>query len=102
MQLQSKVKNKSRSRNRDESTSRISNKAKQVDIDAGKVAGEALSRKQIEYCLGHLAQYDVLTDLPNRCQFHDRLTGAMARAARHRQMVGIMLLNVDSFKAINI
>jgi diguanylate cyclase (GGDEF)-like protein len=29
------------------------------------------------------------------------LNGAIARAARHRQMTGIMLLNVDSFKAIN-
>jgi diguanylate cyclase (GGDEF)-like protein len=26
----------------------------------------------------------------------------MARAARHKEMVGIMLLNVDSFKAVNI
>ena len=71
--------------------------------DSGKPpARGGLQREQLEYYLGHLAQYDVLTELPNRSQFHDRLSGAMARATRHHQMVGIMLLNVDCFKAVNI
>jgi diguanylate cyclase (GGDEF)-like protein len=68
----------------------------------GKAARENLRHEQIEYFLSHLSQYDPLTELPNRSQFHDRLSGAMARAARQNQMVGIMLLNVDSFKAVNI
>ena len=62
----------------------------------------ALERKQLEIYLGQLAQYDVLTDLPNRRQFCDRLSGAIARASRHLQMCGVMLLNVDAFKAVNI
>src|SRR5437762_5597144 len=62
---------------------------------------DATKREQLEYWLGHFAQIDLLTELPNRKQFFDRLTGAIARAARSRQMVGVMLLNVDRFKAMN-
>jgi diguanylate cyclase (GGDEF)-like protein len=62
----------------------------------------AAERKQLEFYLGHLAQYDVLTELPNRSQFRDRLGGAIARAERHQHIAGVMLLNVDGFKAINI
>ena len=38
--------------------------------------------KRLEFRLSYLAQYDVLAELPNRSQFRDRLSGAMARAAR--------------------
>ena len=65
-------------------------------------APSAADRKKLEFFLGHLAHYDVLTELPNRSQFRDRLSGAIARAARHHHLAGIMLLNVDAFKAINI
>ena len=69
-----------------------------------KTRGAALnlSRETLEYYLGHLAQYDALTDLPNRTQFYDRLSGAIARAERQRKMASIILVNVDFFKAINI
>jgi diguanylate cyclase (GGDEF)-like protein len=63
---------------------------------------DAPRRKQIEYWLGHFSQFDLLTDLPNRSQFVDRLTGALARAVRSKQMVGVMLINLDRFKAINV
>jgi diguanylate cyclase (GGDEF)-like protein len=76
--------------------------AKPAKARARSPAPKDADRKQLEYCLGHLAQYDVLTDLPNRGQFHDRVIGAMARAERNHHMVGIMLLNVDSFKAVNV
>ncbi len=58
-------------------------------------------RKQLEYWLGHFSQFDLLTDLPNRSQFIDRLQCAMARADRSGQLLGVMLLNLDRFKAVN-
>jgi diguanylate cyclase (GGDEF)-like protein len=67
-----------------------------------KPVGETFNREQLEYYLAHLAQYDTLTELPNRSQFHDRLSGALARAARQKQIVGVILLNLDSFKAVNV
>src|SRR5258706_1197109 len=88
--------------NRGEPASRIYRKAKQTAHTAINAGREGFSREQIEYYLEHLAHYDVLTELPNRTQFHDRLSGALARAARLEQTVGIMLLNLDGFKAVNI
>jgi len=64
-------------------------------------ARQSISREQLEYFLFHLVHYDVLTDLPNRSQFHDRLSGAIARAARQNYLAGILLLNLDHFKAVN-
>ena len=64
--------------------------------------GGDLQREQFEYYLSHFAQYDALTELPNRGQFLDRLAGAVARATRNSQILGIMLLNIDAFKAVNV
>jgi len=64
-------------------------------------ARNAPKREHLEYWLGQFSQVDPLTALPNRHQFLDRLAGAMARAARSHQLVGVMLLNIDHFKALN-
>jgi diguanylate cyclase (GGDEF)-like protein len=69
-----------------------------------RVASEArgVARKQeLQELLGELAQVDLLTELPSRGQFLDRLTGAMARARRNTTLLGVMLLNVDRFKVVN-
>lgn len=68
----------------------------------GAAARNAPKREQIEYWLGDFGQIDLLTDLPNRSQFLDRLNGAMARATRSKQFVGLMLLNLDHFKVLNV
>ena len=58
-------------------------------------------RRRLESRLSYLAQYDLLTDLPNRSQFRDRLGGAVARAIRNKQLVGVMFIGLDRFKAVN-
>jgi diguanylate cyclase (GGDEF)-like protein/PAS domain S-box-containing protein len=58
-------------------------------------------RKLLESQLSYLAQYDALTELPNRSQFRDRLVGAMARATRNKQLVGLMLIDLDYFQTLN-
>lgn len=57
--------------------------------------------KRLETRLSYLAQYDVLTELPNRSQFRDRLSGALARAIRNKQLVGIMVIGLDRFQKVN-
>ena len=57
--------------------------------------------KANEERLHRLAYYDALTELPNRILFNDRLNQAMARADRSKQMVAVMLLDLDRFKIIN-
>jgi diguanylate cyclase (GGDEF)-like protein len=61
----------------------------------------AIERKRSEERLTYLAQYDHLTGLVNRSLFRDRLVQAMARSKRLQQPMGLMLLDLDRFKAVN-
>ena len=61
----------------------------------------AIERKRTEEHLTYLAQYDHLTGLVNRSLFRDRLVQAMARSKRLNQPIGLMLLDLDRFKAVN-
>ncbi len=58
-------------------------------------------RQRLEGRMQFLVRHDILTELPNRTEFRDRLAGAMARAKRNAQHVAIMLTNIDGFKAVN-
>ena len=59
-------------------------------------------RKQTEAKLQHDALHDVLTGLPNRALFLDRLTLALSRRSRRRdQSCGVLFLDLDRFKEIN-
>jgi diguanylate cyclase (GGDEF)-like protein/PAS domain S-box-containing protein len=49
----------------------------------------------------HLAQHDVLTDLPNRLLLNDRLTQAIALARRRRHRLAVLFLDLDQFKRVN-
>ena len=51
--------------------------------------------------MSHLAQHDVLTDLPNRLLLNDRLTQAISLARRNKNQVAILFLDLDGFKHIN-
>ncbi|MBB5192601.1 diguanylate cyclase (GGDEF)-like protein/PAS domain S-box-containing protein [Silvimonas terrae] len=48
-----------------------------------------------------LAFYDVLTGLPNRALFNDRIAQALVNAQRNNDKVGVMMLDLDRFKTIN-
>jgi len=58
-------------------------------------------RVETEKQLHHIAHHDVLTDLPNRVLFLDRLKQALARARWHNRRVAVLFLDVDRFKNIN-
>jgi diguanylate cyclase (GGDEF)-like protein/PAS domain S-box-containing protein len=49
----------------------------------------------------HLAQHDVLTHLPNRVLFNDRLAQALALAERQCKQLAVMFVDLDHFKKIN-
>ena len=51
--------------------------------------------------MAHLAQYDALTDLPNRVLLQDRAQLAMAQARRERKSLAVMYLDLDGFKQTN-
>ena len=57
--------------------------------------------RENEARLDYLAHHDALTRLPNRLLFHDRLHHAMAKAARAREQVAVLFIDLDRFKNIN-
>jgi len=58
-------------------------------------------RKRTEERIKNLAYFDVLTGLPNRRLFTDRLQLALANAGRHGHYLAVMFLDLDLFKRIN-
>ncbi len=58
-------------------------------------------RRKAEDTIRRLAYHDVLTGLPNRALFEDRLNVALAQAKRNHQMVGVLFFDLDRFKLVN-
>ncbi len=59
------------------------------------------SSETIHDRLEYLANYDSLTDLPNKNLLYNRLTNAINKAARQKQNMITIFINLDNFKAIN-
>ncbi|HFB53385.1 MAG TPA: EAL domain-containing protein, partial [Sulfurimonas autotrophica] len=51
--------------------------------------------------LKHQAYHDMLTALPNRMLFHDRLEQAIAQAKRNNEKFALLFIDLDQFKNIN-
>jgi len=69
-------------------------------------ANEALqlNKKRLERAvkdLQYLANYDSLTQLPNRALCMDRIKYALKRASRTNSMVALLFLDLDHFKDVN-
>ena len=64
-------------------------------------AHDVTERRRAEQTIRHMAYHDALTDLPNRTLFTDRLNVALANARRAGQMVAVLYLDLDRFKAVN-
>jgi diguanylate cyclase (GGDEF)-like protein/PAS domain S-box-containing protein len=65
------------------------------------VAKDVSDRKKAEETINYQAYHDLLTGLPNRILFKDRLSLAMAQAKRNSEMLVVMLLDLDRFKVVN-
>jgi len=58
-------------------------------------------RKHAEVLIWNQANYDALTQLPNRRLFSDRLTQEVKKAHRDHQHLGLLFLDLDRFKEVN-
>lgn len=65
------------------------------------VARDISERKRAQEEIRYLGQHDILTGLPNRALFGDRLSQAIALADTHRATFALLFLDVDHFKKIN-
>ncbi|HEY9644291.1 MAG TPA: EAL domain-containing protein [Coleofasciculaceae cyanobacterium] len=58
-------------------------------------------RQRTEARIRYQASHDLLTGLPNRMMFNDRLSKALFQAAQNRSQIAVMFLDLDRFKLIN-
>jgi diguanylate cyclase (GGDEF)-like protein/PAS domain S-box-containing protein len=65
------------------------------------ISKDITERKRMEDRLAHMAQFDMLTDLPNRVLFNDRLQHAIVQCRRDRTRLALMSLDLDKFKPVN-
>ena len=66
--------------------------------ESKKVQDELYEQKNI---LRYQAHYDILTGLPNRILFTDRLTQTIKTAKRHKAGFALFFIDLDKFKNIN-
>jgi diguanylate cyclase (GGDEF)-like protein/PAS domain S-box-containing protein len=64
-------------------------------------AFDITERKKIEDRVTYLAHHDVLTGLPNRAAFGERLAGAIAEADAKSSGFAVLCLDLDRFKEVN-
>ena len=58
-------------------------------------------RKRNEEQITQMAYFDVLTNLPNRYLFKDRLDQSILYAEKYKQLLAIIYLDLDDFKRVN-
>ncbi|MDH4234984.1 MAG: diguanylate cyclase [Gallionella sp.] len=62
---------------------------------------ELVERKAAEERMQYMAHHDVLTGLPNRALFSDRLQRGLVLAKRDKGHLALMFLDLDKFKPVN-
>ncbi len=70
-------------------------------IGTSGVARDISERKKTEEAITFQAFHDLLTGLPNRVLFKDRLTVALRQAKRLGQRIAVMFIDIDRFKLVN-
>lgn len=58
-------------------------------------------KKETEEVIWRQANFDTLTQLPNRSMFHNRLGLEIDRAQRHETRFALLFIDLDLFKEIN-
>ncbi|MEP7345208.1 MAG: EAL domain-containing protein, partial [Gemmatimonadaceae bacterium] len=64
-------------------------------------SNDVTAYKTAEQKIQYLAHYDVLTGLPNRVLFQERIGHALASAQRYDDVLAVLFLDLDRFKNIN-
>jgi diguanylate cyclase (GGDEF)-like protein/PAS domain S-box-containing protein len=68
---------------------------------AANLASIAIEYKRAEDMIWRQANYDSVTQLPNRSLFHDRLEQEMRKTQRKGQVLALMFIDLDRFKEVN-
>ncbi|TAK45637.1 MAG: EAL domain-containing protein [Betaproteobacteria bacterium] len=79
----------------------IAERTAELQATNRRLEAEIAERLQAEGRAQHLADHDVLTGLPNRRLFEDRVTQALAFSVRNRKLTAVMFVDLDRFKHVN-
>ncbi|WP_051937701.1 EAL domain-containing protein [Ferriphaselus sp. R-1] len=71
-----------------------------VDRRVG-IFSDISARKQSEELIWRQANFDTLTELPNRRMFRDRLRIEVSKAHREGHMLALLFIDLDRFKEVN-
>ena len=78
------------------------NLALQGEVEERQALEHELSDvKEREEVARHESLHDLLTTLPNRLLFNDRLKHGLAQATNHGWTLAVMFIDLDNFKSIN-
>jgi len=78
------------------------NQALKVEVEErGNLEAELAAVKEQGEADRHASLHDLLTGLPNRALFNDRLEHGLAQARRHGWTLAVMFVDLDDFKTIN-
>jgi diguanylate cyclase (GGDEF)-like protein len=78
------------------------NKALEREIEDRDSADQHIAAlEEKEESARHAAFHDLLTGLPNRALFIDRLEHGLDQAARHDRTLAVMFIDLDQFKRVN-
>lgn len=78
----------------------VYNKQKKITNYIG-VFIDITEQKRAQERINKLAYYDILTDLPNRINFKDRLEHTISRYRRNGKKFSLFFIDLDNFKTIN-
>ncbi len=62
---------------------------------------DGLIKMEAEKEISYMAYYDSLTGIPNRALFKNRLDQEIALAKRDKTLIGVIFIDLDSFKLVN-
>jgi len=72
------------------------------DFSGTYVVGRDITERLASEKLIHFQAYhDLLTGLPNRALFHDRLSNTISNARRENDRLSVLFLDLDRFKVVN-
>ena len=72
-----------------------------IQVNDEKLAHELTERYKAEKHLDKLAYYDVITGIPNRHSFQEKLEQAIESALKTNKLMALLFLDLDNFKTVN-
>ena len=72
-----------------------------VGISSWIIARDMVRRKSYQMALYHSANFDKLTELPNRALFLDRLDQNLKQSERYQRKFALLFVDLDGFKSVN-